>query len=350
MSFFYKIPTFASLMRNFKILHEGALATECRILFMAKIYLLNKKKNELKELIKPMSKLPRKEEVMWIDIHEKREDFLAIKDIFKIHPLTVDDCLKKETRIKIEVFDNYLFVIIYGIIIHKYEVKIQEVDFLVGQNFIITNHLNDVEAIHQLHDDPKIIRALLNKGPEFILHYITDRLIESFFPAIEKLDEEIDILEAKIFKKADQGALTRLFKFKQQVMDAKRHTTNHREVIAALAKRSVPFLSPRSEVYFRDVYDKVIRVSDFIEIQREIVANIVETHTAVISNKLNEIIKVLTVITTLTMPAAVIGTWYGMNFRVMPELGWAWSYPAVLAVTLLCTVAMLFYFKRKEWF
>lgn len=317
---------------------------------MAKIYLLNKKKNELKELKKLIAKLPKKEEALWIDIHESRDDFLAIKDTFRIHPLTVDDCLKKETRIKIEVFENYILVIVYGIVTHKYEIKIQEVDFIVGQNFIITNHLNDIEAIHQLHNDPKTVQKLLNRGPEFILHYLIDRSIESFFPAIEKLDEEIDILETRIFKKADQSALTKLFKFKQQIMDVKRHTTNHREIIAALARRTVPFLSPRSEVYFRDVYDNVIRVSDFIEIQREIIANIVETHTAVISNKLNEIIKVLTIITTLTMPIVVIGTWYGMNFRIMPELAWQWGYPAAWALAIVFTIGMLVYFKKRDWF
>lgn len=317
---------------------------------MAKLYLLNKKKNDFNELKIHLTKLPKKDECIWIDIHESREDFLAIKDIFRIHPLTVDDCLKKETRIKIETFDNYILVIIYGIVIHKGEPKIQEVDFIVGQNFIITNHLNDVEGILQLQNDPKTIQTLLNKGPEFIMQYIVDRLIESFFDAIEKLDEEIDIIEAKIFKKADAHILGKLFKFKQHVMDLKRHTTNHREVLGALAKRSVPFLSPRSEVYYRDVYDKVIRVSDFIEIQREIVSNIVETHTIVISNKMNEIIKVLTIITTVSMPATIVATIYGMNFKYMPELNWEWSYPAAWMVMIVSTAAMMWYFRRKEWF
>ncbi len=317
---------------------------------MAKVYLQNRKKNIFTEVKKPLTRLPKKDEVLWVDIHERKEDFLAIKDIFSIHPLTVDDCLKKETRIKIEVFDYYILVIVYGIMMHKTEPKIQEVDFIVGQNFIITNHLNDIDAIHQLYNDPKTIKALLAKGPEFIMQYIMDRLIESFFTAIEKLDEEIDLIEARIFKKTDPVSLSRLFRFKQHMMDLKRHTTNHREVIGSLAKRSAPFLSSRSEVYFRDVYDKVIRVSDFIEIQREIVSNIVETHTIVISNKMNEIIKVLTVITTLAMPMTVVGTWYGMNFRIIPELDWRFGYAAALGITILLTLGMLLYFKRKDWF
>lgn len=316
---------------------------------MAKIYLQNRKRNIFSEVKKPVTKLPKKDEVLWIDIHESKEDFLAIKDLFRIHPLTVDDCLKKETRIKIETFENYILVIAYGLAIQKSEIKIQEVDFIVGQNFIITNHLNDVEAIHQLKEDQKILQHLLNKGPEFIMQYIMDRLIESFFPAIEKIDEEIDQIEARIFKKAEATILTRLFKFKQHVMDIKRHTTNHREVVAALAKRSVPFLSPRSEVYFRDLYDKVIRVADFIEIQREIVSNIVETHTIVVSNKMNQIIKVLTVIATITMPLTVVSSIYGMNFRYMPELEWKYGYVYVWGIMILSVIVLMWYFKRKEW-
>ena len=317
---------------------------------MAKIYSHNKKTNSLKEVKTPVKKLPKNDEVLLIDIHESKEDFLAIKDVFRIHALTVDDCLKKETRIKIEVFDYYFLVIVYGIIVQKGEMRIQEVDCIVGKNFIITNHLNDVEAIKQLHEDPQVLNKLLNKGPEFVLQYIVDRLVESFFPAIESIDQEIDSIEAKIFKKADPHTLSRLFKFKQHVIALKRHTTNHREVITALAKRTVPFLSPRSEVYFRDTYDKVIRVSDFIDIQRELVSNIVETHTIVVSKKMNQVIKILTIFTTVTMPMTVIGTIYGMNFEYMPELHWKWSYPAVWGVMIILTIGLLYYFKRKEWF
>lgn len=243
---------------------------------MAKNYLFNRKTETLREVKETIKKLPKKDEALWIDIHESRDDFLAIKDIFKLHPLTVDDCLKKETRIKIEVFDNYLLLIVYGINVSKGGIHVQEVDFILGKNFVITNHLNNIESIIQLQNDPKTLQKLLNKGPEFIVQYIMDRLIESFFPAIEKIDEEIDTVEAKIFQRADANTLARLFKFKQHVMDLKRHTGNHREVIGSLAKRTVPFLSMRSEVYFRDLYDKVIRVSEFIETQREIVATLLK--------------------------------------------------------------------------
>jgi magnesium transporter len=316
---------------------------------MARTWVYYHKTNTLEESKEPVTKLPKKDEVFWIDIHENREDFLAIKDIFNIHPLTVDDCLKKETRIKIEVFEKYVLAILYGVVIQKGEIKIQEVDFILGENFIITNHLNDIDAIHVLHDDPKELQMLLAKGPEFVLQYITDRLMESFFTAIETIDQEIDIVEAKIFKKADSHSLGKLFKFKQHVMDMKRHTTNHREVINAMAKRTVPFFSPRSEVYFRDTYDKVIRITDFIEIQREIVANIVETHTIVMSNQMNAVIKVLTVVATVTMPLTVISSIYGMNFHFMPELDWKYGYAFAWAVMICSVTVLLIYFKKKSW-
>ena len=317
--------------------------------FMVTSYIFSKQTSSLNNLKTSVTKLPKKDEVIWIDIHENREDFLAIKEIFNIHPLTVDDCLKKETRIKIEVFETYVLAILYGVVVQKGEIKIQEVDFIIGNNFIITNHLNDIEAIHVLHNDPKELQVLLAKGPEFIMQYIVDRLMESFFTAIETIDQEIDIIEAKIFKKADSHSLAKLFKFKQHVMDLKRHTSNHREVINSMAKRTVPFLSLRSEVYFRDTYDKVIRITDFIEIQREIVANIVETHTIMISNRMNEVIKVLTVIATITMPLTVVSSIYGMNFHYMPELGWKYGYAFAWGMMILSVGVLMIFFKRKSW-
>ncbi|MFA6888410.1 MAG: magnesium/cobalt transporter CorA [Candidatus Woesearchaeota archaeon] len=316
---------------------------------MVTSYIFSKQTSSLNNLKTSVTKLPKKDEVIWIDIHENREDFLAIKEIFNIHPLTVDDCLKKETRIKIEVFETYVLAILYGVVVQKGEIKIQEVDFIIGNNFIITNHLNDIEAIHVLHNDPKELQVLLAKGPEFIMQYIVDRLMESFFTAIETIDQEIDIIEAKIFKKADSHSLAKLFKFKQHVMDLKRHTSNHREVINSMAKRTVPFLSLRSEVYFRDTYDKVIRITDFIEIQREIVANIVETHTIMISNRMNEVIKVLTVIATITMPLTVVSSIYGMNFHYMPELGWKYGYAFAWGMMILSVGVLMIFFKRKSW-
>lgn len=316
---------------------------------MAKAYVFNRKANTLRELKTSLTKLPARHETVWIDIHENREDFLAIKDIFRIHPLTVDDCLKKETRIKIEVFEKYVLAILYGVVVHKGEIKIQEVDFILGENFIITNHLNDIEAIHVLHNDAKELQMLLAKGPEFVLQYIVDRLMESYFTAIESVDQEIDVVESKIFKRADSHSLAKLFKFKQHVMDLKRHTTNHREVINAMAKRTAPFFSQRSEVYFRDAYDKVIRIADFIEIQREIVANIVETHTIVMSNRMNEVIKVLTVIATVTMPLTVVSSIYGMNFHYMPELDWRYGYAFAWGMMICSVTVLLIYFKKKSW-
>ncbi len=315
---------------------------------MVKAYVFQKKTKNLREL-KDVTRLPRKDEVLWIDIHENKNDFLAIKEIFKIHPLTVDDCLKKETRIKIEVFEKYVLAILYGVSFSKGEIRIHEIDFILGENFIITNHLNNVEAIRVLYEDSKELTKLLAKGPEFIMQYIIDRLMESYFSSIESVDQEIDSIEAKIFKRADPHSLSKLFKYKQHVMDLKRHTTNHREVINAMAKRTVPFFSQRSEVYFRDTYDKVIRITDFIEIQREIVANIVETHTIVMSNRMNEVIKVLTVIATITMPLTVISSIYGMNFRYMPELTWHYGYAFALGLMVLSVVSMLIYFKKKSW-
>ncbi|PIN79599.1 magnesium and cobalt transport protein CorA [Candidatus Woesearchaeota archaeon CG10_big_fil_rev_8_21_14_0_10_34_8] len=313
------------------------------------IYLYNQKSKKNKKIKVNKLKKPRKGQVLWVNI-EKKEGFNRIKDLFNIHPITADDCLKRNSRIKIETFEEYAFIITYGIKIIKNDLKKQEVDFILGKNFLITNHIdNKVDVISTLQKDEAAIPSLMQRGPDFLMQYIMDRLIESYFPACAKVDEEIDSVEGKIFKKVDSISLQKLYEHKQETMRLRRHTANHREVLINLTTKNNPYISQKAEIYFRDTYDKIIQLNDRLETLKEEVANIAETHTTLVSNKMNEIMKVLTVIATIMLPLSVIGSIYGMNFRYMPELTWKYGYPSVLGFMALIAISMLIYFRRKKW-
>jgi magnesium transporter len=317
---------------------------------MGKAYLYSQKSRKEKELSLKNAKKPRKNSVLWVDC-TKKEDFNAINENFDIHPLTTDDCIKKSSRIKAEIFEDYAFIIIHGVKAgKKNRGKIEEIDFIIGKNFIITNHLNTkIDAIQHLQEDQKARNTLMQKGPEFVMQYIIDRLIESYFPAIAVIDEEINAIEITIFKNADQTSLQKLFKYKKELMTLRKQTSDHREVLLSLTNNKISFVSSKAEVYYRDIYDKIIQLSDAIDSQKEIISNIAETHTTLISNKMNEIMKVLTIIATIMLPLSVIGSIYGMNFKYMPELYWKWGYPTVLGFMALIAGSMLYYFRRKKW-
>ncbi len=310
------------------------------------MYVFNRKtKSKKKTKIRKL----RKEEIVWIDI-ESKEEFNEMRGLFNIHPVTADDCLKRNSRIKIEIFDEYAFIIAYCVKAEKNTVKRREIDFIIGKNFLITNHIGyKVDLIEKKLEDEKAIYSLLERGSDFLMQHIIDILIESYFPTIAHLDEEINTIETKMFKKVDSIGLQNLYSLKREVIRMRRHTTNHREILLGITTKKVSYISSKAEIYFRDTYDKVVQISDMIDTLREVATTIVEIHTTLVSNKMNEIMKVLTIIATIMLPLSVIGSIYGMNFRYMPELYWKYGYPFVLGVMVIVAGSMLFYFRRKKW-
>lgn len=302
------------------------------------------KKAELKELESIKSKQ------MWIDISNIRvEEEEQLKEVFDLHPLTIEDLQVTLTRVKVEEFPHYLFCVFYGLKKRK-TIDLVELDFILGENFVISNHKFPIESFESLKNNSARLESLIKKGSDFIFHKLLDLEIDNFFPVLEDIDIQIEHLEEEITKRPRAELLDRILKLKRQVVVIKKISLPQREKISAIAKNEYPFISEKAIPYFRDVYDHSIKVSDSIENHRETISNTFEVYMSAINNNTNEVMKTLSVIATIALPLTVISSIYGTNFVNLPGAHVYFGFWVMVAAMLGVVSMMIFYFKRRGWF
>jgi len=291
-----------------------------------------------------------KNEKIWIDVTNlTREETQLLGKIFDLHPTTQEDLFKSNVRIKIEEFDKYLFCIFYGIKNTK-SIEMYELDFVLGKDFVISNHKKTIECFEELKKDTERLEAIFKKGEDFILHELLDREIDNYFPILEHVDEQIEKIEELVAKKPKPKVLSEILKLKRMVILVKRRVFEQREKVSFLAKRGYKFLSRDSVPYFRDVYDNTIRVSDSLDNSRELIANTYDVYMSTMSNNMNEVMKVLSIIATVFMPLTVISSIYGTNFKVLPGAEQPFGFYFMIAGMFLLSGMFLFMFKKRGWF
>lgn len=287
---------------------------------------------------------------IWIDLHNPtKKEHQQIKELFGIHPLVIEDCSKSHTRPKIELYRDYNFIVTNGIHYQEKDFSLLEFDFIIGRNFLISNHFGPAEHIERLKQDAQRLNLIMPKGADFTLHAIIDREVDNFFPFLDMIEGELEDLEDTVLKNPSPAALKSLFMVKKQLLAIRKSAIPMREVVGILAKRDYPFISAEAEAYFRDVYDHIIRINDMTDSFRDIVSSTMEIHLSVVSNRLNEVMKVLTIIATIILPLSLIAGIYGMNFQYQPEYHWQYGYFWALGLMAAVVIIMLIYFRRKGW-
>ena len=256
---------------------------------------------------------------------------------------------KANVRIKVEEFDKYLFCIFYGIKNSK-ALDMYELDFVLGKDFVISNHKKPIETFEELKKDRERLETIFKKGEDFILHELLDREIDNYFPLLENVDDEITRLEEQVSKKPRPRVLSELLKLKRHVILVKRKVSEQREKVSFLAKRDYKFISRDAVPYFRDVYDNTIRVSDSLDNSRELIANTYDVYMSTMSNNMNEVMKVLSIIATVFMPLTVISSIYGTNFLVLPGAHNLYGFWFMLLGMFLLSGTLLFMFRKRGWF
>ena len=298
--------------------------------------------------VKPL--IGKRDITIWLDLHNPtKKEHEQIKELFGIHPLVIEDCSKTHTRPKIELFKTYNFIVTNGISYKEKEPKLIEFDFLIGKSFLISNHFGHSENIDGLKNNTEKLNIIMPKGADFVLHAILDLEVDNYFPLLDDVEDELEQVEDIVLKDPSPQLLKKLFKIKRELLMIRKTVAPQREVIGILAKRDYPFISPEAEAYFRDVYDHLIRINDMSDNFRDVVSSTLEIHLSVISNKLNEVMKILTVIATIMLPLTVVTGVYGMNFRFMPEIEWRYGYLWALSIMAIIAIGMLIYFRRRKW-
>jgi len=304
------------------------------------------KKIRLEELGKHLTSKKK----VWIDvINPHKDEFKQLKEIFKLHPLTVEDCLKRgRTRVKVEEFDNYLFIVIYGM--PENSKRLYELDFIIGKNFVISNHFEHVDSFDKLKKNQEKVFTILSKGPDFILHKLIDLEIDRYLEIVSKYEDIIERIEKRVLEEPNQQLISRIFRLRKKFMRIRRIANLQKEKLLELAREKQPFISERLRPYFRDVFDHMLSVTETVTIYREQLSGAIELSISMSTNKANDVMKTLTVIASIMLPLSLIAGLFGMNVADIPFADHRYAFEMVIGVMLTIAIGMLFYFRKRGWF
>ncbi len=279
-------------------------------------------------------------------------------DIFGLHPLAMEDVLNTGQRPKLDRFDEQLFIVMSLPASDGESILIEQVSLFFGGNFILSFHHGQVDRFEpvrrRLRNASGRIRSL---GEDYLLYCLLDLVIDEAFPVLEDFGDRVESLENSALDSPDRSTASAIHGLKRELLMMRRMLWPHRDVINSLLRDDTAMISDTTRVYLRDCYDHAVQVIDLIEMYRDITSGILDVYLSAISNRLNDVMRVLTVISTIFIPLTFITGLYGMNFGndtnspwAMPELRWYYGYPLSLLLMILVAVGMLVYFKRKKWF
>lgn len=291
--------------------------------------------------------------VVWVDLAAPSiPEGLILSDTFAFHPLSVEDAMSERQYPKAEAYDGYLYVILHGIHFLKGDkgFSTHDIDFFVGPNYLVTVHDGDSGTIAELRDHATRNPKILGEGAVSLLHRIVDGMVDSYRPEMDKLEDRIDDLEKEIFGRPTPDLVRRILDEKRQIAGLRRIITPQRDVVARLARRDFVDISTEMSFRFRDVYDHLVRVADDVLIFQDRITGMLDAHLSNVSNRLNEVMKVLTVVSTILMPMTLLTSVYGMNVP-LPHLpgGEPAQFWWLSGIMLAIAVAMLAMFRRRKW-
>lgn len=284
---------------------------------------------------------------VWIDVSEPDEAALAaVGERFPLHPLAVDDCLHYLQRPKVDVYGDSSFLI--WLVPHLDDadrVQTDELDAFLGERHLITVHAAPIEPLSRVADNAG---DYLGRGVEWVLHAVLDQAVDGMFPLVDELSDELEELEDLMLADARTDQLERLYAGKRSLLQLHKIAGPERDALRTLARLD-QFVAEEAYLYYEDVGDHLARFADSVDTYRDVASGTMDIYLSSVSNRMNMIMKQLTVIATIFMPLTLISGIYGMNFRYMPVLAWRWGYHAVLVVMALLVVAMMWFFKRRKW-
>lgn len=294
--------------------------------------------------------------VSWVNVDGVHDANIVktLGDIFGVHPLVQEDILNTDQRPKMEDYGNYLYIVLKMLSLNgekKNGIQIEQVSLVIFSNIVVSFQEEKIgDVFNPVRDRIKNSKGLIRKmGADYLAYSLLDAIVDNYFIILETLGDKIESLEEEVVECPSPHTLRSMYHIKREMIFLRKSVWPLREVVSTLTREESSLIQSHTRMYLRDIYDHVIQVIDVIETFREMIAEMLEIYLSSISNKLNSVMKVLTIIATIFMPLTFIASIYGMNFKHMPELNWIWGYPLVLGVMMVTGIFMLRYFKRKEW-
>ena len=295
--------------------------------------------------------------LLWVDfLGEPPETCEPILKQFGFHPLSIDDALQETHSPKIDDWGNYIYVVLnYMNLLQNsnWDIEVDEVDIFLGPNYIITHHDYPLPALDETwatcHRDLRNLQA----GADHLLYKIIDNIVAGYMPLVENIDQALDAIEDEIFERPTPHTLERLFTLKRALLAMRRILLPQREVLNKLARDDYRVIDSRDRIFFRDIYDHLVRLHDINESLRDLLSGALDTYLSVMNNRMNDVMKTLTIITTLFMPITFVTGFFGMNFfePVAHLLGWTSRelFLTTLVLLLLLPIGMYFWMRHRTW-
>lgn len=295
--------------------------------------------------------------LLWVDFCGEPDETCEpiLRDVFGFHPLAIEDALQETNLPKVDDWGDYLYIVLDALDFSPQsgELRQVELDVFLGTNYIVTHHDEPIRALERAWDSCQRDVRHLQNGADHLLYRLVDYVVAAYMPIVEQMDREIDEIEDRLFVSPSSDTVERLFALKRALLAMRRTITPQREVLNKLARDDYRVIDRRDRIFFRDVYDALVRLHDLNESMRDLVSGALDTYLSVINNRMNEVMKTLTVITTLFMPISFIAGFFGMNFFGPVEDFSAWTgLPAfwvVMAIIVLLPVGMFFWMRHRTW-
>ncbi|MEO6034274.1 MAG: magnesium/cobalt transporter CorA [Verrucomicrobiota bacterium] len=299
---------------------------------------------------------------LWVDLEKTTDEETksVLEDVFHFHPLSIEDCVMVSPSPKVEeynpkegeMFPQYLFMVIHAVDYSRKDgvFATSELNFFLGKNFLVTYHEVSLRSIQSTEE--RCLKSTMHvaRAPDRVAHTLLDAIVENYKPALDELSLEIAEIEQQALQNPVKETLNRILQIKKEVLHLRQIIGPQREVLSRFAKGEFKLIRPHLVPYYRNVYDSLFHISELAQNYTDSLTGILQVYLNMSSNQTGEVVKLLTLITVVTTPIMIVGTWYGMNFKNMPELEWKHAYPIAISVTGVSTIATYLYFKKRKWF
>jgi magnesium transporter len=292
---------------------------------------------------------------LWVDIEaSSRHQHALLEKVFHFHPLAIEDTLTPKTRVKLEEYPDYLFLVVPGVRFDEatsdpYDIEATNLYCFLGHNYLVTVHSGPSRTVAEVQERLERSPELLSRGVEMLLHGVVDAAVDHYLPMVDQVDVIVDDLEERVFGKHETGSIEDVFKVRRLIVQLRRHLAPLREVLNALTNRPHPCIAPSTQVYFRDVYDHTIRIVESVEAFRDLLATVLDIHLTQASNQMNQVMKSLSVVATISLPLVVLAGVFGMNFQSLPLIHNPWGFIWAIALMAALAGAMFWVLRRRGW-
>ncbi len=287
--------------------------------------------------------------IVWLDVAAPTDDDLNwLAREYNFHPLAIEDCRHFDQRAKVEPYDGYLFISVDAVTRQNGELVAQEMEVFLGADYLITVHREPLAVIEAMRARCLADSRTSAYRADMLLYQIVDQMVDAFFPLLDEIEDEIDELEDVILEHATQATMQRIFALKQQLVYLRKMVAPMREAMNALAGTRYELINLRTAVYYRDVYDHLVRIYDLIETSRDLLGNALDAYLSTVSNRLNEVMKRLTLLTTIFMPISFLVGFGGMNFTQLPFDN-PIAFGVMIGLLIIVPIGMMIWFWRSKW-